>query len=235
MSHVTAASDNTSFTPASLGSQTSQYRTSSVTTARQIPGQTDFSRTASPTESLAAQKANSNSSSMTSPTDRTDLCELLAIKSVCSTYASNKTTFFDGLLGQERTIRFIKDLLDQVFAILGSPESGTKRFCFEKVTEFVCLYVLRNCSKTYDTFQQSVKTRLCKESCDHLFLQQTVCESQFRSISGTLTISFSDGNVVVPKHVQGTDFQCDDLPTRLDSNSTCTDIILFEGNNTFRG
>ena len=188
------------------------------------------------TKAMNTTKMTLMRSSATSPSPtgvvtrhESDRCELLVASSVCKSYLSNRTVFFDGQFSQKQTVQYLDSLLQNINKYKYRP--GLKQSCSASIVKFVCRYTLPNCTNSKIT--GLTRARLCKESCESTFVQPNFCCSEFRTVLGTASAIAHNTTLLSPKHLSIDELQCDYLQTRQESNHTCFSVDLFGSNHFF--
>ena len=154
-----------------------------------------------------------------------DRCEVLVGASLCKKYVANRTVFFDGRLQQQETVKYIDFILDQIQQFASSLRDRCKGI----LEEFVCRYVLTNCTVTSNSSQDISIAVLCKESCETTFQRIRFCSPQFVSILGSVGGFISTYNGTSPKHLSLKQLECNELDTKERSNYTCLTINPLTG------
>ncbi|XP_065826285.1 tyrosine-protein kinase receptor UFO-like isoform X2 [Oscarella lobularis] len=157
-------------------------------------------------------------------TTKSGRCEMFNSQNatnVCNPYRANRTIFVDARpgYGQERIAQFMSAFSEQLQRLV--EQSSSPRQCTSLLFKGICTYLMPDCMRS--SSGEVVMPRLCKESCERVFLSRHRCHQLFVAASGSSVILAHIQNFDAI-HTDYRDFECYDLPSAR-HNETCYDEL----------
>ena len=142
--------------------------------------------------------------------------------SVCQPFRANRTIYVDARpeYSQSRIADFMSKVASNLSLITATIPAPPQ--CATLLIEGICIYTMPDCHT--DSSGKAIMPRLCKESCERIFLHWDLCHQLFFPASGSSLVLANVLNFDAI-HTNFNDFfLCDGLPSQ-DSGS-CYDVFL---------